>query len=86
MKLLDKTILVGNGYWGGKILAKLLKVSNVISVQSSNNYDPNLFEKADWVFVATPMASHYEIVKDCLIREVNVFVEKPFTNSVAAAL
>jgi hypothetical protein len=78
---MTKTILVGNGYWGSKIYEKLLKVSNLLSVQSSKDYDPNLFEKADWVFVATPMSTHYKIVKDCLYRGVNVFVEKPFTSS-----
>jgi virulence factor len=82
---LHKTVLVGNGYWGSKIHEKLLKVSDVLSVQSSKNYNPNLFENADWVFVATPIASHYDIVKDCIIKGINVFVEKPFASSVAKA-
>jgi len=79
------TILVGNGYWGSKILEKLNKLSKVIEVQSSNNYNPNVFEKADWVFVSTPFSTHYRIVKDCILKGVNVFVEKPFTNSVEEA-
>jgi hypothetical protein len=76
-----KTLIVGNGYWGKIIQEKLFKVSNVISIQSSVNYDPRLFEKAEWIFVVTPVSSHYQIVKECLINGVNVFVEKPFTNT-----
>lgn len=81
-----KTILVGNGYWGSKILKKLMTLSKVLEVQDSKNYDPYEFEKADWVFVSTPLTSHYKIVKDCLNRNTNVFVEKPFVSSLNEAM
>ena len=35
----------------------------------------------DVIYVATPISSHYEIVKKCLNAQINVIVEKPATNN-----
>jgi len=35
----------------------------------------------DVIYVATPISSHYEIVKKCLNAKINVIVEKPATNN-----
>jgi predicted dehydrogenase len=39
---------------------------------------PDLLHAADAVSVAVPTQFHYEVVKECLERDVNVLVEKPF--------
>jgi predicted dehydrogenase len=40
-----------------------------------------LLEQVDAVSIATPTPTHFELVKTCLERELDVFVEKPFTES-----
>lgn len=82
---MKNSVLIGNGYWGRKVHEKLLQLSNVLSVQSSGNYNRDLWINADWVFVATPVDTHYDIAKDCILLGKNVFVEKPFTSSVLEA-
>ena len=80
------TGLIGNGYWGKIIQSKLDKLSNLIFIQSSTNYDPSVFSKVDWIFIATPTKTHFSIVKDCLAQGKNVFVEKPFCSNLNEAL
>lgn len=65
-----KTGLHGYGYWG-KIIHN--KLSNCI-------INPTTFD-LDWVFVATPPQYHYEYVKKYLTNRVNVFCEKPLTDT-----
>jgi predicted dehydrogenase len=77
------TGLIGRGYWGSIIEQKLDLISNKIFVQTSKNYDPSLFDKVSWIFIATPLDSHYKIAKDCLNRGKNVFLEKPFCSTLA---
>ena len=76
-----KTGLIGHGYWGKIIESKLDLISKKIFVQTSINYDTSVFHEADWIIIATPAESHYRIVKDCIEKGVNVFVEKPFCNN-----
>ena len=73
-----RTGLIGNGYWGKIIESKLLQLSNLIFIQTSKNYNSLVFKNVDWIFIATPTCTHYSIVKDCILKKVNVFVEKPF--------
>ena len=80
-----KTALIGQGYWGKIIEQKLDKLSDKLFVQNSKSYNPKLFSEVDWAFVATPVQTHYQIVKDCILQKVNVFVEKPFCTSSAEA-
>ena len=72
------TGLIGRGYWGRKIEAKLDLLSKKIFVQTSENYNPEYFKYVEWIFIATPVDTHYRIAKDCIQRGVNVFLEKPF--------
>jgi predicted dehydrogenase len=76
-----KTGLIGHGYWGKILESKLNILTDRRFIQTSGNYDPEKFEEVDWVFIATPANSHYRIVKDCICKKVNVFVEKPFCSS-----
>jgi hypothetical protein len=80
-----KTGLIGHGYWGKIIESKLDIISKKLFVQTSVNYDTSVFDQADWIIVATPAKSHYGIVKDCIEKGVNVFIEKPFCNNLFEA-
>lgn len=72
-----KTGLIGYGYWGKILLSKLEKLSDVKFVCTSKNSYINLINEVEWVFIATPNDTHYEIVKHCLTNGKNVFCEKP---------
>ena len=63
-----KTGLIGHGYWGKIINSKLI-----------NNTINSIPEDAEWIFVATPPPTHYDIVKECLQKGKNIFCEKPLT-------
>ena len=80
-----KTGLIGHGYWGKKIEDKLLQLSELQFIQTSVTYNPFFFPTADWIFIATPADTHFSIVKDCIDKGVNVFVEKPFCSTLLEA-
>ena len=60
--------LIGKGKWGLKLKSKLIKNSNLKFVcGKKNNYSKLIRENnINWVFVATPNNTHYNIVKKCL--------------------
>lgn len=62
------TGLVGYGYWGKIIDSKL-----------SQNLLEGSFDSAEWIFIATPPPTHYELAKKYLTQSKNVFCEKPLT-------
>jgi hypothetical protein len=80
-----KTGLIGHGYWGKIIESKLDSISQKRFVQTTANYDATVFNEVDWIFIATPVETHYKIAKDCIERGVNVFVEKPFCTNLIEA-
>ena len=75
--------LIGKGKWGSKIKSKLKKNSNLKFICGKKNNYSNLIKKnnINWVFIATPNQTHYKIVKKCLKLKVNVFCEKPLSES-----
>ena len=58
--------LIGCGYWGQILLSKLKKLSNLKFVCSSKDNYIYKLNSVKWIFIATPNATHYEIVKTCL--------------------
>ena len=78
--------LIGYGYWGKIIHSKLEQVSNVKFICRSKDNYVNKLDSVDWVFVATPDNTHYEITKTCLEHSKNVFCEKPFTDNLEQAI
>ena len=76
---MKKVGLIGHGYWGKILLPKLHQVADVKFIcRSKNNYIDHL-SPVDWVFVVTPNKTHYDIVKNCILKGKNVFCEKPLT-------
>ena len=82
---MTKVGLIGCGKWG-KVLLKKLKLifcyhlSNILFVYTSkDNYKTKQLLDVDWVIVATPDKTHYDVVKYCLQQGINVFCEKPLT-------
>ena len=74
--------LIGKGKWGLVLKSKLLKNSNLKFVCGKKTNYSKLIKKEniDWIFVASPNNTHYQIVKKCLKLKVNVFCEKPLAN------
>lgn len=62
----------------GKEVARKFDVSYFRDVNS-------LLENVDAVSICTPTPQHYELVKQCLDRNVHVMVEKPFTETLEQA-
>ncbi len=57
------------------------------SIQTTTNHEELLrMADLDAVAIATPVRTHYPLAKEFLSRGVNVFVEKPFTDSAESAL
>lgn len=95
-----RVALLGCGRWGRHILRDLLSLGCEVPVVarseasigraregSASAIVPDLgsLGEVDGVVVATPTASHAEVVGEALELGVPVFVEKPLTNDVASA-
>lgn len=93
-----KIALIGYGYWG-KIVSKYL--INNPNYELKKIYSPSLENKGIFtndineiwnnkdisvVFIATPIKTHYTIVKEALKNNKHVFCEKPLTNNYSEAL
>ena len=70
--------IIGNGYFGKKIHASL---KSLCDIRFFTGTDMNVTPDIDWVVIASSNESHYELVKDYIVKGVNVFVEKPMTLS-----
>ncbi len=79
--------LIGKGRWGKILKKKLKKLANLKFIHGRKNSYTNIIrkEKIQWVFIATPNHTHYKIVKECIKNGVNVFCEKPLSESVDQA-
>ncbi len=75
--------LIGKGKWGQKIKKKLNKFTNIKFICGKKSSYSNILKKnkIHWVFVATPNYTHFKIVKECIKNRVNVFCEKPLSES-----
>ena len=71
--------LIGKGYWGKILEQKLERVCRLQFVCGSKDDYKLKLNIVNWVFVATPNDTHYEIVKYCIKQGKNVFCEKPLT-------
>jgi len=80
------TGLVGNGKWGKILKKKIQSNSNLIFTANSKSKYFNKINQLDWIFIATPDATHYKIVNKCLGKKINIFCEKPLTKTYAQSL
>ena len=78
--------LIGVGYWGSFIYKTLKEIGfndiNLCDPQvpgASNNYKK--MEDAQYIFIATPVKSHFEICKYFLSQGKKVFCEKPLVSN-----
>ena len=65
--------LIGKGYWGKILLSKLDKIKYInikFVCGSKDNYKSKL-DLVNWVFIATPNDTHYDIVKHCILSNKN---------------
>jgi len=76
---LIKVGLIGHGNWGKILHSKIKNIADVKFICTSKDNYISKLKDVDWVVVATPNNTHYEIVKNCLWFGANVFCEKPLT-------
>lgn len=83
-----KTLLIGNGYWGNIIKAKLELLTDLVFVaDSKSDIDDILINNhIDYIFICSSVESHYEITKKCINYKKNIFCEKPFTGNLKKAI
>lgn len=83
-----KAALIGYGYWGKKLEKYIDEYFDLVWIlDSRNDWKNMLFDSTiECVFVATPIETHYSIVKDLLRMGKHVFVEKPITTSYDKAM
>ena len=74
-----KVGLIGYGNWGKILHRSLVSICDVEFICRSGDDYMSKLNNVDWVVVATPDNTHYEIVKKCLRAGKNVFCEKPLT-------
>ena len=73
------TGLIGTGYWGKILKSKLERISTLhFSYNSKEDYK-SMLHLVDWVFIATPDKTHFQIVKKIIKKKINIFCEKPLT-------
>ena len=73
-----KIWLVGSGYWGSKIAAKLTKLGidhQIIDIKNGQTIDD--IDTLDPVMLATPLWEHYQQARQLIINGHDVYIEKP---------
>ena len=60
------TGLVGIGKWGKILQKKIQENSNLIFTANSKSNYLKKISQLNWIFIATPDATHYRIVNKCL--------------------
>ena len=78
---MKKVGVIGYGKWAKKVLPIIKKLCKVQFISNTKNPYKKQNLKIDWVFVLTNNKSHYKIVKYFLSKRINVFCEKPLTES-----
>lgn len=78
---MKKVLLIGNGYWGSKIKKELDRVENLEVTTCTREYKELLKDKQiNYVFIATPVETHYNICKQAIKHNKSVMCEKNFTS------
>jgi len=85
-KLLERFNLFGNVTFlcGRRLAPELMVLGQKYGIQISTNYQ-EILDQIDLAVIATPANTHYSIVKDCLLNNKHIFVEKPLYTNLAEA-
>ena len=79
---MKKILVLGSGKWGKIVIDKLQLIADIKAViNSKKNYKDINTNLIDWVFILTPDTKHFSMVKFFLKKNINVFCEKPLTDS-----
>ena len=78
--------VLGRGKWGMRAISILKKIANVKFVYGKDFKFKNIDKDIQWVFIMTPNATHYHLVKLFLEKNYNVFCEKPLSLSYKKSL
>ncbi len=81
---MKEVYLIGLGKWGKKVYSSLKKINFIkkIYIKKSRFEKDNIdYSNLDWVIITTNIDQHYNLVKKYLKKKINVFCEKPLTNS-----
>ncbi|WP_075522123.1 Gfo/Idh/MocA family oxidoreductase [Candidatus Pelagibacter communis] len=82
---MKEVCLIGFGKWGRKVFSSLNKINIISKIHlKKSRFDKNDidYSNLDWVIITTNVDQHYGLVKKYLKKKINVFCEKPLTNSV----
>jgi UDP-2-acetamido-3-amino-2,3-dideoxy-glucuronate N-acetyltransferase len=78
--------LIGNGYWGQIYIKTLKNIENVNLFVYTHNYKEALKNNTiDCAIIATPLETHFQIAKDCLLAGKHILIEKPFVSNLHEA-
>ena len=80
------TGLVGRGKWGKILQKKISSISKLHFIANSKSKYFNKLDKIDWIFIATPDNTHFNIVNKCIEKKINIFCEKPLTKTYIQSL
>jgi len=78
---LKKIALFGKGYWGSRIKNYIPEFFNLKYIINSK-FDKNIIwndKEIEAVIITTPIETHYEVAKEALEHNKNVYIEKPIT-------
>jgi len=86
--MMHKIALIGFGNWGKILLPHLRKRFDIVHVYGrsiepkgifTNCLDKALDSRAEAVVIATSINTHFDIVREALLRNKHIFCEKPLT-------
>lgn len=82
--------LIGRGQWGQNYITTINALTNCQLPEEyikTRDY-MELFQHTDiqGIIIATPTSTHFDIAKECLMRNYNVLIEKPITKTLQEAL
>ena len=70
------TGLVGNGKWGKIIQKKISSISKLHFIANSKSKYLKKLDKIDWIFIATPDHTHFNVVNKCIKKKSKHFLWK----------
>ena len=72
---------IGLGSWGKRVLFRLKKNKNIniVFIETKKKDFSELYNKIDWIYIATQTDTHFDLVEKFLNFKINVLCEKPLS-------